>query len=92
MTLQILHNPGLFFIVLDGGKNAFLRYSMEGDVMVIESTYTPERYRSQGLAAKITREALKYAKEQQLKVRPVCSYAARFFRDHQEYHDLEATP
>ncbi len=91
MDQQILHNPGLFFILLDGGKNAFLRYSIEGDIMIIESTYTPEKYRGMRFAEKLTQKALEYAKEKQLKVRPVCSYAIKFFKEHDEYKD-QVTP
>jgi len=70
-----LHKPGLFFIRLDRGVYAYLRYRIEEKNMYIESTYTPEQFRGKGLAAKLMEEAISYAKSQGFKIVPLCSYA-----------------
>ncbi|MEM2896909.1 MAG: hypothetical protein QXG01_04985 [Candidatus Bathyarchaeia archaeon] len=41
---MVLHRPGLFFIRLDRGVHAYLRYRIDGKKMYIESTYTPEQF------------------------------------------------
>ncbi|MFH0897901.1 MAG: GNAT family N-acetyltransferase [Candidatus Bathyarchaeota archaeon] len=71
----VSHEPGIFFIALDSGEKAFLRYSMDGNIMVLVSTFTPEKYRGLGLAEKITEKAIEYAKEKNFKIKPICSYA-----------------
>jgi predicted GNAT family acetyltransferase len=88
MERKVMHTPGLFFITLDDGVKAFLKYSVEGDVLIIELTYTPEKYRGRGLAAELTRKVIEYAKIRKLKVRPLCNYAAMFFHKHHEYQNL----
>lgn len=88
MEWEVVHTPGLFFIALDYGVKAFLRYSLDGDVLIIELTYTPEKYRGRGLAEELTRKVVEYAKIRKLKIRPLCSYATLFFNKHLEYQDL----
>jgi predicted GNAT family acetyltransferase len=85
---EIKHTPGLFFITLDDEAKAFVKYSLDGDVLVIELTYTPEKYRGRGLAAELTQKVVEYAKIKKLKVRPKCNYAAMFFQKHHEYQSL----
>ncbi len=83
----IKHVPGLFFIPLASGERAFLRYSLDGEVLVIEVTYTPASHRGQGLAEALTREVIGYAMDNRWKIRPLCSYAVQFFHRHPEYRD-----
>jgi uncharacterized protein len=82
------HRPNIFFIDLGPGKKAYLRYSIDGNIMAMESTFTPDEYRGKGLAAKITARAIEYAKEKKLKIRPLCSYSIRFFKQHPENKEL----
>jgi predicted GNAT family acetyltransferase len=84
MKWEVVHTPGLFFITLDYGVKAFLRFSLDGDVLIIELTHTPEKYRGKGLAEVLTRKVVEYAKMRKLKIRPLCSYAAMFFNKHLE--------
>ena len=88
MEREVAHKTGLFFINLASGKTAYLRYSVEDGVMVLQSTYTPEEHRGLGLAGKITERAVLYAQEHGLKIRPVCSYSVQFFKKHTEYKEL----
>jgi len=88
MEWEVVHTPGLFYVPLDSGVKAFLRYSQDSDVLIIESTYTPEKYRGRGLAEELTRKVVEYAKIRKLKIRPRCSYAAMFFNRHLEFQDL----
>lgn len=88
MERRVSHSQGIFFITLDHEEKAFLRYSIDGNTMILEDTYTPENYRGLGLAEKITKKAIEYAKERKFKVRPVCSYAVSFLQKHTEYKEL----
>lgn len=88
MERNVSHIPGLFFITLDGKERASLRYSIEGKIMVLETTYTPKKYRGMGLAEKMTEKAVAYAQENKLKIRPACSYAVRFFQKHVELKEV----
>lgn len=76
--MEVLHRPGLFFIRLDRGIYAYLRYRINGKKMYIESTYTPEQFRGKGLAAKLMEKAISYAKNQGFEIIPLCGYAKHY--------------
>ncbi len=73
-----------------GGKSVHADYHMSGHVMTIYHVYTPPEYRGQGLATLVTKAALDYAKENNLKVIPQCPYARGDINQHKEYQDLVA--
>ncbi|MGQ4913774.1 MAG: GNAT family N-acetyltransferase [Candidatus Asgardarchaeia archaeon] len=87
---EIIHHKKShrFFIKLARGKASYLKYSLEGNVMAIDSTYTPEEFRGRGLAARLMREAIKFARENNYKIKPNCSYAVHYFKKHPEDKDL----
>lgn len=91
-TRNVNHIPRLFFITLNQKEKAFLTYSIEGNIMILESTYTPEKYRGMQLAEEMTRNAVEYAKLKKMKIRPLCSYAVGFFQKHPEYKELLEVP
>jgi hypothetical protein len=53
-------------------------------------TYVPPEQRHKGLAGNIVRTALEYAKENNLKVIPTCSYTDYFIEQNKEYEALLA--
>ncbi|MGQ4833899.1 MAG: GNAT family N-acetyltransferase [Candidatus Asgardarchaeia archaeon] len=79
-----------FYIRLGRGKAAYLKYSINGNVMSLDSTYTPEEFRGRGIAKRLMEEAIKYAKENGLKIKPVCSYAVHFFKKYPQYKEILA--
>jgi len=81
-----------FLTRLGPGKYAYLKYRLEGDKMYINATFTPGEYRGRGLAAKLTKVAIKYARENALKIVPNCSYAESYFEKHPEYSNILARP
>ncbi|MCA9910763.1 MAG: N-acetyltransferase, partial [Gammaproteobacteria bacterium] len=48
----------------------------------------PPAYEGQGIAARLAHAALEYAKEQGLKVNPVCPYVKAYLRKHPEYQSI----
>jgi len=93
MTATVTHNPDAsrFEIRLDG-QLAECVYRRQGGVLVLVHTEVPDALRGQGLAAQLVMAGLAYAREQGLRVRPGCSYAAVYMRRHSETHDLLETP
>lgn len=73
------------------GQDCELDYRLDGEVLSILHTGVPEALGGRGIAAALTRAALEFSRARQLKVRPVCSYAAAFFRRNPQYADLLAT-
>lgn len=58
--------------------------------MVITHTEVPEPISGRGIAGELTKVALRYARDNALKVVPACAYAEDFMQRHEEYHDLLA--
>lgn len=88
-ALAVLHNErhSRFEIVLDNDL-AFLTYRRQPGRIVYNHTEVPTAFRARGIAAKLTRTALDYARTQNLQVFPSCPYVAAYIRKHPEYHDL----
>lgn len=72
------------------GYLALLDYQIKRKRMVITHTEVPEAIGGRGIAGELTRVALRYARDNKLKVVPKCAYAEQFFERHAEYQDLLA--
>lgn len=87
--LQVIHNPdkNRFETTVDGlpGK---LDYIQDGKNFVITHVGVHPDLRGQGLAGKIVEAGLGYAREHDLRVIPMCSYAAAYIRRHPEHMEL----
>jgi uncharacterized protein len=86
-AVRIEHAPGRFVARLDGTE-AVLLYERHGDVLDIQSTYTPPEQRGRNVAALLTRAALDYARGEGLRVVPTCSYTRRYLERHPEWAPL----
>jgi uncharacterized protein len=67
---------------------AFIQYRRSSDSITFLHTEVPTELEGRGLAAKLARAALEYARSAQLRVVPLCPYVAAYIRKHQEYQDL----
>ncbi|MCL6494319.1 MAG: N-acetyltransferase [Ignavibacterium sp.] len=76
------------FVLEVEGQKVYTAYSLDNNVMDIYTTYTPPNLRGRGLAEKVVRAALEFAKENKYKVIPSCSYVSVFIQRHNEYADL----
>lgn len=87
--MEVLHDKknNRFVINIDG-LDSFVEYSLNEKEMNLYHTYTPPQLRGKGLAEKVVRAAIEYAKENKLKVIPSCSYVAAFMQRHPEYSEL----
>lgn len=74
------------------GLSAVLVYKIVPGRMLIQHTEVPPSLEGRGLAAKLTRVALEYARKEKLQVVPACSYTASFMAKHPEYNDLLPPP
>ncbi len=88
-SAAITHNEkAQQFELLVDGLRALLTYRLSPDRIVLLHTEVPPSLEGQGLAARLTRFALDFASEKQLRVVPLCPYASSFIRKHMEYQYL----
>lgn len=83
-TINHLSERNMFVIDIDGNR-AELHYRLSkqaSGVTAIDfnSTFVPPAFRGRGLAEKLVRAGIKWAKEQGYELHASCWYAAKFIR------------
>ncbi|MAO64432.1 MAG: GNAT family N-acetyltransferase [Balneola sp.] len=80
---------GTFFIEKDGKRIAEMTYSKAGtDKIIIDHTEADEAYRGEGLAKKLVFHGVEFARENELKVLPLCPYAKSVIQRNEELQDV----
>lgn len=89
--IEVWHNRAekRFEAEVDGGMSVADYVLREGE-MIMTHTYTPPELRGRGIAEKLVRAALDYARAEKLKVVPACSYVDIFIQRHREFQPLLA--
>lgn len=87
--VEVTHNPGMnrFETWIDSYPSR-LDYIQDGKNFVITHVGVHPELRGQGVAGRLVEVSLEYARENSLRVIPMCSYAAAYLRRHPEYADL----
>ena len=88
-NVTVSHNEDaqLFELHIDGLR-ALLTYRLFQDRIVLTHTEVPEPLEGHGLAARLARSALDFARSNHLRVVSLCPYVSNFIRKHAEYQDL----
>lgn len=89
MTHPIEHLSGRFQTVVDGWT-CVCDYRLAGGVMEFIHTGVPPAVEGRGIAAELVAAALAHARENALKVNPICSYVRVYMRRHPETQELLA--
>ena len=87
VTVTHNENAQRFEVGIDG-LCVFMTYSRFPGRIVYTHTEVPKPLEGQGLAAKLARAALDFARVNDLRVVPLCPYVSGFIRKHAEYQDL----
>lgn len=85
----IVHNAreNRFEVEIEG-QLAVLEYEMQPGRMVCTHTLVPQALGGRGLGSRLAQTALEYARQNGLKVWPLCSFVAGYIQKHPEYQDL----
>jgi predicted GNAT family acetyltransferase len=87
--VRVFHNEIAHRFELQiAGLRALLTYRRFPDRFIIDHTEVPEPLEGKGLAAMLASSALDFARENHLRVVPLCPYVSHFLRKHPEYQDL----
>lgn len=70
------------------GHACVLDYGLSGGRMIIRHTGVPTAVGGRGIAARLVRAAMDWARGAGLRVVPQCAYAADFVQRHREYDDI----
>lgn len=88
-TIIVRHNAAeqRFECEVDG-RVCVADYHIRDGEMVFTHTHVPPELRGRGIAEKLVRAALGFAKDEHLRVIPECSYVAMFIQRHREFAPL----
>jgi hypothetical protein len=70
------------------GQVAFADYMCSPRFLAITHVETPVALRGGGVAGRLMKGVLEWARESGVKVAPVCTFADAYIRRHPEYQDL----
>jgi predicted GNAT family acetyltransferase len=86
---HVLHQAEAARFVVETPQGlALCSYRREAGVLVLPHTLVPPALEGRGIAAALVKEALAWARQEGLRVRPTCSYVAAYMQRHPETQDL----
>lgn len=89
IRIEIKIHPHYFYIgESPQTKQAYLEYEKIADQLILVHTEVLPSLQGQGVGALLVAFAVEYARQHELKVSPMCSYAAGQFAKHPEYNDV----
>lgn len=72
----------------EDGHVAFADYTRQGDVLILPHVEAPPALRGTGAAGRLMQAVVEHARANNVKLRPLCSYAATWLMRHKEHADL----
>lgn len=89
IELNLEGKNGVFILLDENNKEVGeLTFMVKEEQMLINHTGVNSELRGQGLAEKLVLEAVDYARKNQLKIIPFCSYVSVYVGKHPEVQDV----
>ncbi len=80
---------GEFVATLDGQKAGLMTYSWAGDEkIIIDHTEVQPAFNGKGVGKELVYKAVEFAREKNLKILPLCPFAAAMFKKNEEIRDV----
>ena len=76
--------------LIEQGHTAYADYRKEQGALYIKYVFAPTELRGSGAAGRLMDAVAGFARAENLKIMPICGYAASWLRKHKEHHDLMA--
>lgn len=88
-AINVQHNVAAHrFEATVDGKLCVADYERRDGEITFTHTFVPSELRGRGIAEKLVRPALEYARAERLRVIPQCSYVEIFIQRHREFASL----
>ncbi|MGP4970521.1 GNAT family N-acetyltransferase [Psychrobacter aquimaris] len=89
MDLEIIHNKvAKRFETSIDNHIGYISYQERDDKLVYDHTIVPQELGGRGIGSALVKHALNYAREQNKKVIPQCSFVSSYISKHPDYQDL----
>ena len=92
MNIQHSNNDkkGEFYYEVEGKKLGLMTYSYAGDdKIIIDHTEVDTSLKGQGVGYKLVEASVNYARENNLKIMPLCPFANAVFKKRNDYNDVK---
>ena len=93
MDIQHRENDsrGMFYIKSEKGMIGELTYHKSKDnILTIDHTEVKREMENQGIGSSLVKKSVEYARENDLKIDPLCPFAEVQFEMHKSYADVRA--
>ena len=88
-NLDIVHDePAKRFETSVDGHTGYISYQERDDKLFYDHTIVPQELGGRGVGSALVKYALNYARDNNKKVVPQCSFVASYIDKHPEYQDL----
>lgn len=88
-NLEVNHNEGKNrFEIQLGDQVAMVKYVLASGQIIFTHTEVPEAFEGQGVAGKLAKAAIEYAKAHEMRIRAMCPYIAAYIQRHPEYQSI----
>lgn len=89
VQLKIDGNKGFFYIEIEGKQEAMMTFVFAGeDKIIIDHTEVNPGNEGKGFGKKMVTKAVEYARENNLKIIPLCPFAKSVFDKMAEFRDV----
>lgn len=82
------NTTGHRFEITLGSDTAYAEYQLVQGGIILPHTVVPEAFEGKGVASRLARYAMQYARDRSLKIIPLCPFMAGYMAKHPETHDL----
>ena len=91
MESIIIHSPdeNKFFLMNGIDKVGHLGYTIEGNILTIYTTFVDPKFRNGFVGKKLVDKCVEYARENDFKIEPQCSFVEVLFRRSSRYDDVK---
>ena len=90
--MTILHredkNEGVFYIEENGEALAEMVYKKEQGIMIIQHTEVDDSLRGKNIGFQLVEQGVNYAREAQLKIVPLCTFAKKVIERNKQFADI----
>ena len=89
VQLEISERKGFFYIAINGNTEAKMTFVFAGPhKIIIDHTEVNEGNNGKGFGQKMVAKAIEYARENEIKIVPLCPFAKKVFDKTPEYQDV----
>lgn len=87
---ELGHDSYAYVYEKEGQNLGEITWALSNDVMVMNHTFVSPELRGTGVAKKLLDQSAEFARENNYKMKPLCSYVVAAFDESSEYDDVKA--